>query len=63
MKPPIEQDRHQTLTYPLRLPSEVKTQLAAEATKSRRSLNGEIVSRLEKSLAADQSTSAKGAAQ
>ena len=49
-------DRHQAPAYPLRLPADVKTKLAAAATKSRRSLNGEIVSRLEKSLESNVST-------
>ncbi len=42
--------------YPLRLPVDVKTQLTAEAAKSHRSLNGEIVSRLEKSLEFSETT-------
>lgn len=43
-------DRHKTMPYPLRLPPEVRAQLTAEAVKGRRSLNGEILFRLENSL-------------
>ena len=43
-------DRHQQTPYPLRLPPETRQKLTAEALKSRRSLNNEIVVRLEQSL-------------
>ena len=42
-------DRHRTNPYPLRLSPELRQQLAATAVKNRRSLNGEIVYRLEQS--------------
>jgi len=63
MKSPTDQDRNQTQAYPLRLPPEIKNQLAAKAIQSRRSLNGEIVNRLEKSLADDPTPTTQGAAQ
>lgn len=46
-KPP--KDRHQAAAYPLRLPDALKKHLMQSATKNQRSLNGEIVFRLEES--------------
>lgn len=43
-------DRHQAQAYPLRLPDELKSRIAEEAKASGRSLNAEIVARLEGSL-------------
>lgn len=42
--------RQQTMPYPLRIPNGVRLQLNSEAAKSHRSLNGEILFRLENSL-------------
>ena len=45
-------DRHQAQAYPLRLPDELKQRVAAAATEAGRSLNAEIVHRLERSFEA-----------
>lgn len=47
-------DRHQTKPYPLRMPEELREALQAKAAESRRSLNAEIVARLESSLLGEQ---------
>ncbi len=39
-----------TTAYPLRIPTIIRSRLSAEALKNRRSLNNEIVVRLEASL-------------
>lgn len=39
-------DNNQAKAYPLRLPIELREQLAAEAMRNQRSLNGEIVYQL-----------------
>lgn len=46
MNTPLKTDRHQIPPYPLRLPSELKAILAADADKNQRSLHGEIIFRL-----------------
>ncbi len=40
-------ESHQVTTYPLRLPPALREQLAAEAARNQRSLNGEIVFQLQ----------------
>jgi hypothetical protein len=40
-------DGHQVMPYPLRLPPALREQLALEAARNQRSLNGEIVFRLQ----------------
>lgn len=40
-------DRHQGTPYPLRLPPELRQQLAAVAARNQRSLNGEIIYQLQ----------------
>ena len=40
-------DRHQTATYPLRLPAELKQWLQQKAIGNRRSFNAEVVVTLE----------------
>ncbi|MDD0837925.1 Arc family DNA-binding protein [Curvibacter sp. HBC61] len=42
-------DRSQTAAYPLRLPQPLKAHLMQSASQNQRSLNGEIVFRLEQS--------------
>lgn len=42
--------RHQLASYPLRIPEELREQIALEAVKNKRSLNAEMASRLENSL-------------
>lgn len=63
MKHEKSEDRHQAPSYPLRLPVTVKSRLTEAAVKSHRSLNGEIVNRLEKSLAENEGQQTQGAAQ
>ena len=43
-------DKHQTPSYPLRIPAELRARLEDEAKKHKRSLNAEIAARLEKSF-------------
>lgn len=45
-----KEDERGVMPYPLRIPANVRDQLAAEAQKNRRSLNSEIIVRLEQSL-------------
>lgn len=56
-------DRHQTKPYPLRMSDELRRRLDHEGALNRRSLNAEIVARLEASFptheAGDNSTEAK----
>lgn len=40
-------DGHQVMPYPLRLPADLREQLTDAAAKNQRSLNGEIVYRLQ----------------
>lgn len=40
-------DAHQLAPYPLRLPPDLRQQLAEDAARNQRSLNGEIVYRLQ----------------
>jgi len=44
-----DNDRHQASSYPLRLPANLKAHLVGSAAQNQRSLNGEIVFRLEES--------------
>ncbi len=48
--PTATSDRHQQKAYPLRLPDTLKAQLQHQAIDNRRSLNNEIVVRLEDSI-------------
>lgn len=43
-------DRHQTTPYPLRMPEELRAQLKQAAAESHRSMNAEIVARLQESF-------------
>lgn len=43
-------DRHQAASYPLRMPTELRQRLEEAADASGRSMNAEIVTRLEQSL-------------
>lgn len=43
-------DRHQAPSYPLRMPSDLKEQVAESAKRNRRSLHAEIISRLTQSF-------------
>lgn len=43
-------EKQQQTSYPLRMPSELREQLEQLATQSKRSLNAEIVARLEESV-------------
>lgn len=43
-------DRHQITPTPVRIPTDLKGMLKAEATANDRSLNGEILARLRQSL-------------
>jgi len=43
-------DRHQTKPYPLRMPDDLRQQLEAAAKENHRSLNAEIVARLQESF-------------
>ncbi|MFG6159613.1 Arc family DNA-binding protein [Halomonas sp. 1390] len=43
-------DRHQTTPYPLRMPEELKAQLKEAAAGNHRSMNAEIVARLQESF-------------
>ena len=45
-----KEDERGVMPYTLRVPANVRDQLAAEAQKNRRSLNSEIIVRLEQSL-------------
>lgn len=47
MKEPKTNDKHQTATYPLRLPAELKQWLQQRAVDNRRSFNAEVVVTLE----------------
>lgn len=47
MKTTKKSDGHQVMAYPLRLPHDLREQLAAEAARNQRSLNGEIVFQLQ----------------
>lgn len=49
-------DRHQLTPTPVRIPSDIKAQLQAEAKANDRSLNGEIVARLRSTLKGKRST-------
>ncbi len=51
MQTPKKPDGHQVMPYPLRLPPALREELSSEAALNRRSLNSEIVVRLEKSRA------------
>lgn len=56
-------EKERTAVYPLRLPAEVKEKLTQRAADARRSLNNEIVVRLENSLKAEEMLAQAGAAQ
>ncbi|MDO8945440.1 MAG: Arc family DNA-binding protein [Burkholderiaceae bacterium] len=43
-------DRHRTPSYPLRLPQEVRSKLSDEAARNGRTLNAEILARVQQSL-------------
>lgn len=43
-------DRHQTTPYPLRMPEDLRAQLKQAAADSSRSMNAEIVARLQESF-------------
>ncbi|MDO8280299.1 MAG: Arc family DNA-binding protein [Burkholderiaceae bacterium] len=45
-------DRHRTPSYPLRLPQEVRSRLSDEAARNGRTLNAEILARVQQSLQA-----------
>lgn len=45
-------DRHRTPSYPLRLPQEVRSLLSDEAARNGRTLNAEILARVQQSLQA-----------
>lgn len=47
-------EKQQQASYPLRMPSELREQLEQLAARSKRSLNAEIVARLEESVAGNQ---------
>lgn len=44
-------EKQQQASYPLRMPSELREQLELLAAQSKRSLNAEIIARLEESVA------------
>lgn len=45
-------DRHRTPSYPLRLPREIRLRLSDEAARNGRTLNAEILARVQQSLQA-----------
>jgi predicted HicB family RNase H-like nuclease len=58
----MESEQQRFTQYPLRLPADVKEQLVRRAAQARRSLNNEMVVRLENSLKAEEMVE-RGAAQ
>jgi len=48
-------DRHKTVQYQLRMPSELREKVRVSAEKNDRSMNSELVLRLEQSFAQDDS--------
>lgn len=46
----VVSDRHQTSPYPLRMPPELRDNLKEAAKENRRSMNAEIVARLQQSF-------------
>lgn len=55
-------DRHKNPTYPIRLPTELRSELKSLATANRRSLASEIVFRLEEAVRSMQQQRATPAA-